>query len=187
MSHKLSLGTDLSLYSNSAEGLFLIAVEGEQSFRLVSANKAFFTITCTEEQDVVGKLVHEIMPESRALQFCTACVEAIRDKTAHRWEEEFQCCDETRVKTISVMPVFQGENCTHVFGSLHDITVKKRTEAALRDETRILVLLNETGRRMGSTLDLPDDGKIDLTLSVAGPRFSYPKRAEITVLQGGDG
>jgi PAS domain S-box-containing protein len=39
-------------------------------------------------------------------------------------------------------------------GVVQNITARKRAEAALRDETRILELLNETGRRLASTLDL---------------------------------
>lgn len=39
-------------------------------------------------------------------------------------------------------------------GVIEDITARKRAEAALREETRILELLNETGRALASTLEL---------------------------------
>ena len=39
-------------------------------------------------------------------------------------------------------------------GVIEDITARKRAEAALREETRILELLNETGRTLASKLDL---------------------------------
>ena len=37
---------------------------------------------------------------------------------------------------------------------IEDITLRKRTEAALQEETRVLELLNETGKVLASTLDL---------------------------------
>ena len=39
-------------------------------------------------------------------------------------------------------------------GVVEDITARKRAEGALRDESRILELLNETGRTLASTLEL---------------------------------
>ncbi len=42
----------------------------------------------------------------------------------------------------------------YVTGVCADITARKLTETALRDETRLLELLNETGHLLGSTLDL---------------------------------
>src|SRR3954467_3951447 len=39
--------------------------------------------------------------------------------------------------------------------SFRDVTESKRAEEALRDETRMLELLNETGRAIASELDLP--------------------------------
>ena len=42
----------------------------------------------------------------------------------------------------------------YVTGACADVTARKRTETALRDETRLLELLNQTGQVLGSTLDL---------------------------------
>jgi PAS domain S-box-containing protein len=43
---------------------------------------------------------------------------------------------------------------TYVTGACADVTARKRTETLLRDETRLLELLNQTGQVLGSTRDL---------------------------------
>jgi PAS domain S-box-containing protein len=43
----------------------------------------------------------------------------------------------------------------YMTGACADITARKRAEGALRDESRILELLNKTGRTLASTLELP--------------------------------
>jgi PAS domain S-box-containing protein len=47
-----------------------------------------------------------------------------------------------------------GGASVYMTGACADVTARKRTETALRDETRILELLNDTGRMLASSLDL---------------------------------
>jgi signal transduction histidine kinase/CheY-like chemotaxis protein len=57
--------------------------------------------------------------------------------------------------------------------SFRDITESKRAEEALRDETRILELLNETGRAIASELDLPALVQVvtDAATKLSGAQF----------------
>ncbi len=58
-------------------------------------------------------------------------------------------------------------------GVIDDITARKRTEAALQEETRMLELLNETGRTVASTLDLQPlvQAVTDAATELSGARF----------------
>ena len=58
-------------------------------------------------------------------------------------------------------------------GVIEDITLRKRTEDALREETRILERLNETGRALASQLDLQAtiQGVTDAATELSGARF----------------
>ena len=47
-----------------------------------------------------------------------------------------------------------GDRPLRFMGVIEDITARKQTEAALREETRVLELLNETGQKLASQLDL---------------------------------
>ena len=53
----------------------------------------------------------------------------------------------------------------HLLGVIEDITARKQTEHALREETRILELLNHAGRTLGSTLET--DGLIQAVTDAA--------------------
>ncbi len=56
---------------------------------------------------------------------------------------------------------------------IEDITLRKRTEAALQEETRVLELLNETGKVLASTLDLHAlvQGVTDAATELSGAQF----------------
>ncbi len=58
-------------------------------------------------------------------------------------------------------------------GVIEDITSRKRAEAALREETRILELLNETGRTLASKLDMEGltQTVTDAATQLSGARF----------------
>jgi len=61
----------------------------------------------------------------------------------------------------------------YVTGACVDVTARKRTETALRDETRLLELLNQTGQVLGSTLDLRHllQAVTDAATQLAGAKF----------------
>ena len=52
-------------------------------------------------------------------------------------------------------PVRRGEQLLRWFGTSTDVDEVKHVEEALRDETRVLELLNNTGTTLAGTLDLP--------------------------------
>ena len=58
-------------------------------------------------------------------------------------------------------------------GVIEDITSRRRAEAALREETRILELLNETGRTLASKLDMEGltQTVTDAATQLSGARF----------------
>ena len=70
-------------------------------------------------------------------------------------------------------PVHRGGQLLRWFGTSTDVDEVKHVEEALRDETRVLELLNNTGTTLASTLDLPSllQETVDAATRISGARF----------------
>ncbi|MGK5063273.1 PAS domain-containing hybrid sensor histidine kinase/response regulator [Janthinobacterium sp. LB3P112] len=67
----------------------------------------------------------------------------------------------------------RGGQLLRWFGTSTDVDQVKRAQEALRDETRVLELLNNTGAALASTLDLPAllQEAVDAATRISGARF----------------
>lgn len=67
----------------------------------------------------------------------------------------------------------RGGRLLRWFGTSTDVDQVKRAQEALRDETRVLELLNNTGAALASTLDLPAllQETVDAATRISGARF----------------
>ena len=70
-------------------------------------------------------------------------------------------------------PVRRGGQLLRWFGTSTDVDEVKHVEEALRDETRVLELLNNTGTTLAGTLDLPSllQETVDAATRISGARF----------------
>jgi PAS domain S-box-containing protein len=88
---------------------------------------------------VVGKTVNEVIPEPSLTMALGKYRQAIDQKTTVVWEETSDYHSGRLVGEVSVAPVFDDKGaCTHLVGSVHDITDRKRAEAALRESEKRL-------------------------------------------------
>ncbi len=74
--------------------------------------------------------------------------------------------------TVTLLKSATGEP-ERLIGVIEDITARKQAEAALREERRILELLNETGKALGSTLELQAliQAVTDAATELSGAKF----------------
>lgn len=147
---------ELSLiYRSVSEVIFYLRAEGDGRFRFISVNQAFLGATGLEEKQVLGKHVEEVIPEPSFSLVLTKYEEAIREKKTVRWEETTDYPTGRKVGSVAVTPLFDEEGkCINLIGTVHDVTERKQVEEALRDETRVLELLNTTGTAIAAKLDL---------------------------------
>ncbi len=123
-----------SIYNTVGDTIFQLAVEPEEQFRFVSVNPAFLKTTGLTSEMVVGRLVTEVVPEPALTMVLEKYQRAIRENTVVRWEETSVYPTGEMTGDVSVAPVFdQKGNCTHLVGSVHEITDRKRAEDALRE------------------------------------------------------
>ncbi|HTA45808.1 MAG TPA: PAS domain S-box protein [Bryobacteraceae bacterium] len=120
--------------------IFYLAVEPESQFRFVSVNAAFLRVTGLNRDQVMGKTVCEVVPEPSLTMVLSKYRQAIEEKTALSWEETSEYPTGQLIGEVHVTPVFDDRGvCTHLAGSVHDITERKRIEEQLRaSEARLL-------------------------------------------------
>ncbi|MNK77219.1 Alkaline phosphatase synthesis sensor protein PhoR [compost metagenome] len=100
---------------------------------------------------------------------------ALRDGTPFEMEFPIRGADgQYRWFLTRANPVHdRGGQLLRWFGTSTDVDQVKRAQEALRDETRVLELLNNTGAALASTLDLPAllQETVDAATRISGARF----------------
>jgi PAS domain S-box-containing protein len=121
------------IYSNTSDVLFYLAVEPDDGFRFVSVNSAFLKATGLTEDQVVGKRVQEVIPEPARALVLENYKQAIRTKKAVGWQEVSVYPAGEKYGEASVSPFLDASgNCTHLIGTVHDITERVDAEIELR-------------------------------------------------------
>jgi PAS domain S-box-containing protein len=121
------------IYANISDVLFYLAVEPDDRFRFVSVNSAFLKATGMTEDQVVGKLVHDVIPEPALALVLGNYQEAIRTKKTVGWEEVTVYPAGKKHGEVSITPILDADgNCTQLIGTVHDITERVNAEAELR-------------------------------------------------------
>lgn len=123
-----------SVYDTVGDVIYHLAVEPDGEYRFVSVNSAFTRITGIPADEVIGKLVNDIIPEPSLSAVLARYAEAIRERKTVRWEETSMYPTGTLTGEVSVAPVVDKTGqATHLVGAVHDVTARKRGEEALRE------------------------------------------------------
>jgi diguanylate cyclase (GGDEF)-like protein/PAS domain S-box-containing protein len=154
-----------SIYNTVGDVIFHLAVEPAGQFRFVSVNSAFLKVTGLSPDMLVGRKVNEIIPEPSLTMVLGKYRQAIAEKTIVRWEEISDYPTGRLTGIVSIAPVFDDKGtCTHLVGSVQDITERKRAEESLK----------ETELEFKTIFDSASDGI--LLLNVGDGKFSYANK-----------
>ncbi len=154
--------TQLSLiHDNVYDVIFAIAVEPNDQFRFTGVNRRFLEITGLPEDQVVGKLVQEVIPEPAHALVLEKYHEAMRSRQPAHWEEVSVYPAGTKVGAVTVAPIFDASgNCTQLIGTVRDITELKKNQQLLErrvaERTHELAALNEIAAIVSRSLDLKE-------------------------------
>ncbi len=126
--------TQLSLiYDGVYDIVFVVRVEPDDVFRFISVNRRFLEATGLQEHQIVGKEINEVIPEQSAALVLQKYKEAVQKNRSVQWEEVTVYPAGEKTAEVAISPVFDAQGvCTQLIGMAHDITERKRAEAALR-------------------------------------------------------
>jgi len=166
--HELSV-----IYGNVSEVIFFLRVETGGAFRFVSVNNAFLKATGLQAEQVMGHLVQDVIPEPSLSLVMGYYRQAIDERRTVSWEETTPYPSGERVGIVTVTPIFEGDVCINLIGTVHDISVRKQAEVALREESQALELLNRTGTLLASNLDVQTllQAATDAATELTGAQF----------------
>jgi PAS domain S-box-containing protein len=132
-------------YQNVADCLYVISVEPDGRYKFISVNEAFLAVTGFRSEQVEGRYVEEVLPDSSQDLVRTKYGEAVRENRTVRWEEVADMPAGQRVGEVFVTPV-RDEVTDHLYllGGVHDITDRIAGEEALRESESKFRMLAES-------------------------------------------
>jgi PAS domain S-box-containing protein len=120
------------IYNNVSDVIFVVTAEPAESFRFESVNRRFLEATGLSENQIVGKLVKDVIPEASQSLVFGKYREAMETGKSVQWEEVTEYPTGTKYGEVMVAPIEDAKgNCTQLIGTLHDITERKLAEKEL--------------------------------------------------------
>jgi PAS domain S-box-containing protein len=121
------------IYDNTSDVVFFLTVEPGGSIRFVSVNQTFLKVTGLCDDQVVGKLVEEVIPGPTCALVLGKYQMAIHERRTVQWEEITEYPAGMKAGIVSVTPVFNTDGtCTNLIGTVHDITDRRQAEEEIR-------------------------------------------------------
>jgi PAS domain S-box-containing protein len=121
------------IFDTVGDVIFLLSVEPEDCFRFASVNPAFLALTSLRHEQVIGKRIEEVLPPTAHALAIGNYKQAIRENRTVRWEEASAYPTGTLYGAVAVTPARNAAGvCTHLIGSVHDITEMRRAENQVR-------------------------------------------------------
>ncbi len=125
------------VFDNTSDSIFLLAVEEENQYRVLTVNARFLATTNSTAEEVVGKRIDQLFAGASLQYLQTQYQSAIDLAGPLRYETRTDPSSrETYIDTLLV-PIFDANRkCTHLIGVSRDITRSKSERKALEEEKR---------------------------------------------------
>ncbi len=122
------------IFDSVGDILYDIVVDSDDCFRFQSVNNAFLNAAGLIKEQIIGKRIEQVIPESSIPMVIANYKKAIKENRIVRWTEAFLYPTGEKFGEVSIAPVLNKNGiCTHLVGSVHDLTKWKQAENALKD------------------------------------------------------
>ena len=105
-----------SIYNTVNDVIFQLTVEADNKYRFISINQAFCNITGLTQEQVLGKMVNEVIPEPSLTMVMGKCKQAIDEKRMVQWEEVSEYPRGQVVGQVSIIPVYNNKRSLYKSG-----------------------------------------------------------------------
>ncbi len=142
-----------AMFNQAAVGIGLATLDGH----FVDTNPKLSDILGYSADELRGMTFSDITHPDDAAETAAAVQRLLAGAIpGYSLEKRYRRKDGVNVWSLTTVTLLRdpGGEPVRFMGVVEDITQRKQTEAALREETRVLELLNETGQRLASELDL---------------------------------
>jgi len=136
--HYLSL-----LFQSVSDGIFLLQIEPGNGYRFLCVNLSFLKMTGLNGEQVVGKRIDDVLPQTSQALRKEKYEEAIRGRKTVSWEESVSYPAGIRVGEVTVTPLInKSGQVNQLAGVIRDITGRKQAEAKRKEYSRKLHVLS---------------------------------------------
>jgi PAS domain S-box-containing protein len=147
-----------AIYETVPGIVFYVAVEPNDDFRFLSMSRAGLVATGLAREQVVGRLVRDVIPPPSADLVLNHYREAVRLRRTVTWKEVSVYPAGRRVGEVTVTPLYDSRGeATHLVGIVHDITEREYLADVLRqqkEQLAFLLSLNDALRPLRETDDI---------------------------------
>ena len=133
------------IYNTVSDSFFMLSMEDGNRFKFISVNSTFLKTTGLNEEQVIDKYVHEVIPSPSLQLVLKKYNEAITLKVPVSWEEVTVFPSGIKTGFVTISPVLdEKNNCTMLVGSVHDITERKKINDELKNLANRLQLATQS-------------------------------------------
>ena len=157
------------IYNTVSDIIFMLDVEDNEQYKLISVNHTLATATGIKEDEILNKYLQNFIPPANLASVLSKCRETIEQLSATAWEETMSFPAGTKTCIVTLTPVSDANGrCIKLIGSLHDVTTQKSEQQQLK-------LLESVVMNTNDVIMITSDGPLE----EPGPHIIYVNEAFI--------
>ncbi|MBI5033881.1 MAG: diguanylate cyclase [Chloroflexi bacterium] len=140
------------IFHNAPDPMFVLYVDGDETCRCISVNRAYLDRLGLAEADVIGKRIDEVLPGTEVAATLAKYRLVIERREPIRFEAK---ANGMSVAQTTLVPILdEAGHCAYVLGIDRDITEFRRAESVERERRIFAETLRDISSVINRTLDL---------------------------------